>query len=629
MLTAGPGTAFEDIGAFLNKNNHMNYKTVFPVFIHDKLCYFNIWAPKAEGLHLVIEGESHPFEMEKQEHGYWSKSLRNISPGTRYKYQINQSQSFPDPASLSQPDGVHEASEVVDLKDFEWTDDGWKGIPLKEMIQYELHTGTFSPEGNFNGLTEKIEYFKHLGINTIELLPVAQFSGHRNWGYDGVYPFAVQNTYGGAKALMELVNECHNNGIAVIMDVVYNHFGPEGNYSAVFGHYFSDKYSTPWGQPVNFDGEHADGVRNFVVQNALMWCRDFHIDALRLDAVHAIYDFSARHIMQELAENIEQLGQQTGRKYSLIAESNLNDVRYISPVSAGGYGLDAQWSDDFHHVVHTLATGEKNGYYADYGDPQQFPKTMKNAFVYDGKYSPFRKKTYGNQTANNSADQFVIFTQNHDQVGNRLHGDRLIASAGFEMAKVAAASMFLAPYVPMLFMGEEYGERNPFYYFVSHLDHELNRLVREGRKEEFSDFYDEVASDPDDEETFNDSKLSWNIEEDEEKKAMLGYYRELIRLRKEHIVLKLTDKDNLHMSHDGMLFQLERWHNNHRIVALLNYDNEPKDLKWSPAHDLPLKKILDSEEAQWKGSGNTCPQSPESGITFTVPRQSVVVYSTE
>jgi maltooligosyltrehalose trehalohydrolase len=607
----------------------MNYKTIFPIFSDNNACEFRIWAPKAKSLNLLIDGQSQPIAMNRQNYGYWSNRIEDVSTGIRYKYQINDAESYPDPASLSQPDGVHGSSEAINLKDFQWTDTDWKGIPLKDMIQYELHPGTFSPEGNFKGVQAKIEYLKDLGVNTIELLPVAQFSGNRNWGYDGVYPFAVQNTYGGAKGLMELVNECHRNGMAVILDVVYNHFGPEGNYSSVFGYYFSGKYSTPWGQPVNFDGAHSDGVRNFVVQNALMWCRDFHMDGLRLDAVHAIYDFSARHIMQELAENIQELGKETGREYSLIAESHLNDVRYIKPVSAGGYGLDGQWSDDFHHAVHTLATGEKNGYYADYGEPGQLSKAMKDAFIFDGVYSKFRKKTYGNSTRDSEGWQFVIFSQNHDQVGNRLHGDRLISAAGFELAKVVAATMFLAPNVPMLFMGEEYGERNPFYYFVSHLDPELNRLVREGRKMEFSDFYDEEARDPDDAETFDASRLSWNIDEDDEKKGMFGFYKELIRLRKSHQVLRNTDKENLEIKNDDKVFHLERWHDHHRIVAFFNYGDQAKEYNYAPAHNHKMKKMIDSGDLQWKGSGNTYPHSLHKKQTVFILEKSVVVYSTD
>ncbi len=608
----------------------MIYKTIFPVFPDKTTCKFNVWAPKAKTLQLLITGHEQLYDMQRENFGYWTATVNNISPGARYKYRINKKNDFPDPASLSQPDGVHEASEAINLKDFQWTDSNWNNIPLMEMIQYELHTGTFTPEGNFQGIFGKLDYLKHLGINTIELLPVARFSGKRNWGYDGVYPFAVQDSYGGAKELMALVNECHHKDIAVIMDVVYNHFGPEGNYTGNFGPYFTNRYSTPWGQPINFDGEHSDGVRNYFIQNALMWLRDFHIDGLRLDAVHAIFDFGAKHIMQELTEKTQELSIETGRKYYLIAESHLNDVRYISSPSSGGYGLNAQWSDDFHHAVHTLVTGEKKGYYMDFGKPQQLSKAIKEVFVYDGTYSEFRKKTYGNSAGNNPAEQFVIFLQNHDQVGNRLHGDRLISLSDFETAKVIAGVLFLTPNIPMLFMGEEYGERNPFNYFVSHSDKELNRLVREGRKREFSDFFDAIsdAPAPDDPKTFEASKLSWNIEGDKEKKALFEFYRKFINLRKYHPVLKIPDKDNLRISGDGNFFVLERWQSEHRIVACINFSNQPEKFTIPADYKTSLNKIMDSNDEQWRGTGEICPDIITGGEEIHIEERSVIVYST-
>ena len=607
----------------------MIYKTVYPVFIADNTVKFNLWAPKAKSIHLVTQNSENKIALQKQDFGYWSLELENILPGIHYKYLIDEQDSFPDPASLSQPDGVHEASEIIDLKGFDWTDQNWENIPLQEMIQYELHTGTFTPEGTFSGIRSKLDYLKELGVNTIELLPVSQFSGERNWGYDGVYPFAVQNSYGGAKELMALVNESHKKGIAVIMDVVYNHFGPEGNYVGNFGHYFSGKYSTPWGDPINFDGPYSDGVRNYVVQNALMWCRDFHIDGLRLDAVHSIFDFGARNIMQELAENLNELSEQTGRRHYLIAESHLNDVRYISPISKGGYGLDAQWSDDFHHAVHTLTTGEQKGYYLDFGEPSQLSKAIKEAFVYDGQYSEFRKKSYGNSTENNPGEQFVIFNQNHDQVGNRLHGERLISLTDFETAKVIAGAMFVSPNVPMLFMGEEYGERNPFYYFVSHLSSQLNRLVREGRKREFKDFYEDTAdvSNPDDPETFQASKLSWDIENDAEKSAMFRFYKTLIKIRKENPVLKETNKDNLEISEDGKFFTLERWQGESRVVVFLNFEDENRTGKISKHNQGVLTKILDSKSFGKNEVAESDKVQVSANDEVSVKEKSIVIFS--
>lgn len=608
----------------------MIYKTIFPTYQDESTCKFTTWAPKAKSLRLLITGDDNSYEMQRDEYGYWSATVKGVAAGSRYKYQINGTDSFPDPASLSQPGGVHEPSEVIVLNDFAWSDANWKNIPLEEMIQYELHTGTFTQQGDFKGIRSKLEYLKDLGINAIELLPVAQFSGSRNWGYDGVYPFAVQNSYGGAKELMALVDACHNTGIAVILDVVYNHFGPEGNYTGKFGHFFTGRYSTPWGEAINFDDAYSDGVRNFFLQNALMWCRDFHIDGLRLDAVHAIYDFGASHIMKDLSESLAELSSTTGRNYYLIAESHLNDVRYISPVESGGYGLDGQWSDDFHHAVHTLVTGEKKGYYMDYGNPHHLAKAMKDAFIYDGVYSRHRKKTYGNTTVNNKGSQFVIFSQNHDQVGNRLNGDRLISLSDFETAKVVAGVLFLAPNVPMLFMGQEYGERNPFYYFVSHEDPELNKLVREGRKREFKEFHadDSHTIDPDDPAAFEASRLSWNIENDSEKKAMYEFYRRLITLRKTNPVLRIPDKDNFEINHNGNFYILERWTQTERIIAGINFGNQSQKMKIPGNYNRALHKIIDSNNEQWNGPGEICPDIVARDEEVNIQERSFLIYST-
>ena len=567
--------------------------------------------------------------MEKQGFGYWEKSVDRIEPGTRYKYMIDTGGSFPDPASLSQPEGVHGPSELIRLEDFNWTDEGWENIPLSEMIMYELHTGTFSPEGNFEGISARLDYLKDLGINAIELMPVAQFSGRRNWGYDGVYPFAVHDSYGGAIGLMKLVNDCHRRGLAVMLDVVYNHFGPEGNYLSEFGPYYSENYSTPWGKPVNFDGPHSDPVRLFIIQNAIMWCRDFHIDGLRLDAVHAIYDFSATHILQELADNLNDLSQETGQVHYLIAESNLNDVRYISPAKKGGYGLDAQWSDDFHHAIHTLATDEKSGYYTDFGQSSQLSKAITDVFVFDGQYSEFRKKTYGNSAEHNPGGQFVIFNQNHDQIGNRKHGERLISLTDFESAKLIAGTMCLTPNIPMLFMGEEYGERNPFLYFVSHLDQDLNKQVREGREKEFDSFYNDekYAPDPTSPETFEDSKLSWKYQDNDEQLAMLDYYKELIHLRKNHPVMRITDKENLNVQEDDRVFILERWQGDKRIFACLNFTADDQLLTVPGEIAGQLKMIVDSSSTRWKGPGGRSPEFLTANDQFAVPGKTIVVYS--
>jgi len=607
----------------------MNLKNIFPCFSDEKTCDFSLWAPEAKEIRFINLTLEEGKLMDKDECGYWSLTLENCPVGTHYKYEIDNGNSYPDPASLSQPLGVHGPSEIIKLNDFEWSDEGWKNMPLKEMVQYEIHTGTFTPHGNFDGIRKKLDYLVDLGVNTIELLPVSQFSGKRNWGYDGVYPFAVHDSYGGANSLMALVNDCHSRKIAVILDVVYNHFGPEGNYVANFAPYFTGKYATPWGKSLNFDGPYSDGVRNYFIQNALMWCRNFHLDGLRLDAVHAIHDFGARHFMQELSENLQILGRETGKTHYLIAESNLNDVRYISPIEKGGYGLDAQWSDDFHHAIHALTTGERKGYYMDYGEPSQLSKSIKEAFVFDGRYSHFRKRTYGNSTAYTNPDQFVIFSQNHDQIGNRKLGERLISLIGFEMAKLVAGTMFITPNIPMLFMGEEYGERNPFLYFVSHLDKQLNMLVREGREQEFDAFHDGQgrAPDPSAPDTFKMSCLSWDILNNNENQAMFDYYKTLIRLRKDHPVLKFPDKDNIRISEKGNLLMLERWKDNNIILAVLNFDRNRQSFNTPAGMTGTYYRIMDSAGKQWAGPGALSPEKITSGDKIAISGESFTAYT--
>ena len=374
---------------------------------------------------------------------------------------------------------------AVDLA-YDWKDEQWKNIPFNDYIIYELHTGTFSPEGNFSGIKTRLDHLLSLGITAIEIMPVAAFPGDRNWGYDGVFPFAVQASYGGAKALQDLVAACHEKGLAVILDVVYNHVGPEGNYLEHFAAYFTDKYHTPWGRAVNFDDKDSDGVRAFVVENALMWFRDFHIDALRLDAVHAIKDFGAVHILEEIRRRTDELMKETGRIHYLIAESDLNDPRYISSIAQYGLGMDAQWVDEFHHALRVTAGENRIGYYLDFNGLSDLAKSYADAYVYTGAYSEERRKTFGRAAKNHPGQQFIVFSQNHDQVGNRMLGERSSTLYGFRMQRLMAAAVLCAPYLPLLFMGEEYGETSPFLYFVSHKDPELIEMVRKGRREEFA-----------------------------------------------------------------------------------------------------------------------------------------------
>ncbi len=503
------------------------------------------WSPPASSAGIDIRGKGY-FPLEQRDYGYWEAILPGAEAGDRYMVTIDEKHKIPDPVSLSQPDGVHEPSEVLDTGSFLTADTGWKGPVPADLIIYELHTGTFSPEGTFEGIINKLDYLTGLGINAIELMPVACFPGSRNWGYDGVYPFAVHHAYGGPQGLARLVAACHEKGIAVILDVVYNHLGPEGNYLPVAAPYFTDKYRTPWGSAVNLDDAWCNGVRRYFIENALMWLRDFDIDGLRLDAVHAMWDFGTKHFLAEMAESVEKLNRHNGKNHFLIAECDLNDVKFITPRGEGGIGLDTQWCDEFHHSLHAGLTGERAGYYSDFGDTASMTYSFNNAYVYDGKYSSFRKRIFGSNTEGIPGSRFIVCTQNHDQVGNRMLGERLSSLVDFESLKLAAGAMFFSPFVPMLFMGEEYGEEAPFLYFTSHGDKDLIEAVREGRKKEFSEFMSSQGPpDAQSEDTFRRSMLSWDFNGDEKKRKLLDYYKKLISLKKDHPALKPGSRDNV------------------------------------------------------------------------------------
>jgi maltooligosyltrehalose trehalohydrolase len=468
--------------------------------------------------------------------GYFQTVSEEATPGTRYVYRLHDRDSQavldrPDPASRRQPEGVHGPSEVVSSR-FDWEDKDWAGVPLSRMILYELHVGTFTASGTLEAVIEHLQRFNDLGITAIELMPVAQFPGVRNWGYDGVFPFAVQQSYGGLIGLKRLVNACHLSGIAVILDVVYNHLGPEGNCMKDYGPYFTDSYKTFWGAAVNFDGPHSDPVRRFFIEDALFWVGECHLDGLRIDAVHAMPDFSARPFLSELSEAVHDAAKKQGRAVHLIAESGLNDTRVIRPEESGGYGLDAQWNDDFHHALHALLTGEKGGYYSDFGGLDHMRRAFQSGFVYQGEYSLYRGRRHGNRSGTIPAERFVVFSQNHDQVGNRANGERLCHILSFEKLKLAAALVLLSPYVPLLFMGEEYGETAPFLYFISHSDDGLINSVREGRKREFSAFDWEVEPpDPQAVSSFKASKLDHRLCKEGRHRLMVEYYKELTLIR--------------------------------------------------------------------------------------------------
>ena len=471
-------------------------------------------------------------------------TISDASPGQRYSLVLEDARERPDPVSRSQPLGVHGPSEIVDPNAFQWTDQNWTGLPLSQLIIYELHTGTFTPEGTFEAIVAKLPYLKDLGITAIEVMPIAEFPGSRNWGYDGVDFYAPQSSYGGPAGLKKLVDECHRAGLAVILDVVYNHAGPEGNYLAEFGPYFTDHYRTPWGPAINYDGPGSDGVRRFVIENALYWLTEYHIDGLRLDAIHGIYDFGAVHLLAELADRFHAQARELGRQAWLIAESDLNDVRILQPRDVGGYGLDAQWHDEFHHAMLSLLTKADRGFLASFGTLADIQKVLREGFVYDGIYSPYRQRRFGNSSKDIPGEKFVVFLQNHDQVANTSQGHRLSDLVSQDQLKLAVTLLFCAPYIPLLLMGEEFADTAEFLYFTSHLDPGLGKAVTEGRRREYAAFrMHDRFFDPQAVETFELSKIHWLMVDDPGHRAIRDLYRKLIARRKDWPCLSNCRKD--------------------------------------------------------------------------------------
>jgi maltooligosyltrehalose trehalohydrolase len=568
-------------------------------------CEFCVWAPKVRELQVTLFPSHRVEPLSLQHDGYYTGTLAGVEPGTRYFFRLDEQTQRPDPASRSQPEGVHAASEVIDPH-FTWSDDGWHGVPVSQLIIYELHVGTFSAEGTFAGAAQHLDRLQHLGITAIELMPVAQFPGPRNWGYDGVYPFAVQQSYGGPLELKRFVDQCHARGIAVLLDVVYNHLGPEGNYLDLFGHYFTSRYRTPWGDAINFDGPESDHVRRYFVENALHWVCDFHIDGLRLDAVHAIFDQSARPFLKELASAVHAEGLRLDRQIYVFEESSKNDPTHLQPHEINGWNLDGVWCDDFHHSLHALLTGERSGYYADFGTFEHFEKAYREGFVYTGQYSTYRRKRHGVTSATVPSDRFVVYSQNHDQVGNRLEGDRLIHLLPQEAVKLVAGLVLLSPCIPMLFMGEEYGETAPFLYFVSHEDIGLLEAVRRGRREEFAAFgWPRDIPDPEALDTYEQSRLNDFLRDEPSNRVMLAFYRELIRLRKELPSLAQPSKSGMSVTGDAAsgTLRVERTSAADRTCMLfcLSAENSTVRSQWPTGS---WQKSFDSADARWLGTGS-------------------------
>ncbi len=605
-------------------------------YLGDNSCFFRVWAPLLKNVELAIVSspisqDGRRLTMDRDGAGYWEATVRDVLPGTLYKYVLEGGgeppRELPDPASRFQPQGVHGPSQVID-EAFPWTDWSWKGSPLREWIIYELHVGTFTPEGTFDAVAPRLAELKELGVNALELMPVAQFPGERNWGYDGAYLYAVQNSYGGPDGLKRLVDAAHGLGIAVVLDVVYNHFGPEGAYAGLYGPYFNPKYKTPWGDAINLDGPHSDGVRNFYFENALAWLRDFHLDALRLDAVHAIYDMSARPFLRELKAMVDDVSCHDRRMYYLIAESDLNDPRVVRPRALGGHALDAQWCDDFHHALHAEITCEREGYYADFGRFAQLMKSFREGYVYTGQYSHFRQRSFGASAKAIPPRKFVVFSQNHDHIGNRMLGERAASLVDLEGCKLLAGSVLLSPYLPLLFMGEEYGEDAPFQYFVDHSDPQLVRSVREGRAGEFRDFkWTGEVPDPAAAETFLRSKLKWGKRKSGGHKILHAFYRDLIALRKNNPAIANTDKYSYDVTgfEETKVLILQRRRRQYRVMCIFCYSTE------SAAFEIHLpagnwKKILDSADPGYGGPGPTLPDGMAGEQSLTMPPRSIAVY---
>ena len=494
---------------------------------------FRVWAPKAHQVEVETLGRR--YTMGSCERGWWFAEIALVTDNVDYKFALDGGEALPDPRSPWQPRGIHGASRTVDHKVFKWTDGRWQAGPLSSAVIYELHVGTFTQAGNFLSVISKLDYLSDLGVTHIELMPVNEFSGTRGWGYDGVDLYAPHHAYGSPDDLKHLVNACHAHGLAVILDVVYNHLGPAGNYLGRFAPYFTDRYATPWGDAVNFDGPDSDEVRRYICDNALMWLRDYHFDGLRLDAVHALIDTSATHILQQLARDVAHLQAQLGRHLVLIAESDLNDPRVVHSPEIGGYGIQAQWSDDFHHCLHAILTGEHEGYYGDFVSLADLVKSLERVFVYDGCHSHFRRRKHGSPPSGLTGHSFLGYLQNHDQIGNRAKGERIGHLVNLGRLKIAAALVLTAPFLPMLFQGEEWGASSPFLYFTDHDDGELGRLVTEGRRREFAAFggHGQDVPDPQAQATFERSRLDWDEVNVSPHAELLDWYSRLIRLRRQ------------------------------------------------------------------------------------------------
>ncbi len=598
---------------------------------------FRVWAPKAESIDVVFE-KGHTQSLERDERGYFSGIVSHACPGMTYRFRLDEGKDYPDPCSRFQPQGPHGPSQIVDSAAYRWRDHEWSGVHMAGQVIYELHIGAFTEEGTFDAAIRELDSLKRLGITLVEVMPIAEFSGRWNWGYDGVCLFAPSRMYGDYDAFKRLVDAAHEKGLGVILDVVYNHFGPDGSYLSVFSDdYVTDRYPNEWGQALNFDGPGAEGMREFVVQNACYWIEEFHLDGLRIDATHAIYDASERHILADLSTEARRAA--GGRSIVLIAENEAQNIRAVRPVEQGGWGLDAIWCEDFHHVSRVAATGRSEAYYTDYrGTSQEFLSSLKRGFLYQGQRYHWQRKARGTVVDREPAGSFVFFIQNHDQIGNTLTGNRLHTLTSPGRYRVLTAINLLAPQTPLLFMGQEYGASTPFLYFVDFAGHEIGPKVRQGRQDflgQFPSYASDEAQksmfDPNDPMTFERSKL------DRAERAAHGslyrLYRDLLRLRREDLVFSAQSRDKL----DGAVLNQEAFAV--RYFEETGYDrlvvvNLGADLHFVPAPEPLLAPrpngywalLWSSDHPQYGGPGIINPLTDEG---WHIPAESATVFRIE
>ncbi len=581
----------------------------------------SVWAPTCEDLALMI-AEQAPLPLARCGDGWWHAEHLVMEPGTTYRLHLADGRDVPDPASFHQPEGVHGPSAAVDLAAFAWGDDRWRGLPLTQYIIYELHVGTFTEAGTCDAAILRLDALVELGVTAIELMPVAQCPGERNWGYDGVHPFAVQHSIGGPAALQRLVDACHARGLAVILDVVYNHLGPEGNYLGEFMPVTTDRYRIPWGRCINVDGPGSDGIRAYFSANAEHWFRRFHIDALRLDAVHAIIDVSAQPFLQQLGRTVRAVSRELGRSLYLIAESDLNASRVIRPVEQHGFGMHSQWADDLHHALHALLTGERHGYYAAYGEVEHLRRALARGYTYDGRWSPTRQMSWGDDASDLPTQRFTVCAQNHDQIGNRYGGERLSRLTDTAGLTFAATCVLLSPYLPLLFMGEEWGEQRPFFFFVDHSDPALIAAVRKGRDEEFASLNRDVEPpDPFAASTRDACRLDWEAATREPGSTIRAFYRECLRLRRTMPSLHPGSRERMSVTAPVPdVIAVERWADGCRSLLLLNPTAQEHSQVPIPAGNWIT--LLANCAARWHGPGWS--EGPMSG-PLTLPGRSAVL----